>query len=166
MYGPELFLFMCRMGAAAVGCRMDAVLFEVHVKCFSASRRTARPAVTPSVLDGSLRRGGEPPACATHWSRRRSFGSRLTIPEGQYRIRLPAASCRPRRRVLSLLSVRFARCMLQSPPLLLAASRAAAGRVIRARFVVSRVAAAAAPARIVGPSCVPLAAPTCTCSCP
>ena len=28
MYGPELFLFMCRMGAAAVGCRMDAVLFE------------------------------------------------------------------------------------------------------------------------------------------
>ena len=48
MYGPELFLFMCRMGAAAVGCRMDAVLFEEHVKCFSL-RRTARLAVTPSV---------------------------------------------------------------------------------------------------------------------
>ena len=73
MYGPELFLFMCRMGAAAVGCRMDAVLFEEHVKCFS-FRRTARLAVTPSVLDESLRRGGEPPACASHWSRQRSFG--------------------------------------------------------------------------------------------
>ena len=78
MYGPELFLFMCRMGAAAVGCRMDAVLFEEHVKCFS-FRRTARLAVTPSVLDESLRRGGEPPACASHWSRRRSFGFIRTL---------------------------------------------------------------------------------------
>ena len=94
MYGPELFLFMCRMGAAAVGCRMDAVLFEEHVKC-SSLRRTARLAVTPSVLDESLRRGGEPPACAFHWSRRQSFGCRLTIPEGQCLTLLTAAGCRP-----------------------------------------------------------------------
>ena len=88
MYGPELFLFMCRMGAAAVGCRMDAVLFEEHagVKCFS-FRRTARPAVTPSVLDGSLRRGGEPPACASHWGRRRALECRLTLPVGFTRSR-------------------------------------------------------------------------------
>jgi len=122
MYGPELFLFMCRMGAAAVGCRMDAVLFEEHVKCFS-FRRTARLAVTPSVLDESLRRGGEPPACASHWSRRRSFGSRRTIPEGQYRTRLSAAAFVRARRVLSLPVTRRAwRPSLLS--LFLAASRA------------------------------------------
>ena len=42
MYGPELFLFMCRMGAAAVGCRMDAVLFEEHVKIVPAGLRGQR----------------------------------------------------------------------------------------------------------------------------